>query len=131
MTIKIMNASSSDSDIYIALYFFLDTIIMSERIIIIIAIIVIGLSTVLVVAKAMQQPTRTPFSFDNIGEAGVARSEFQSNITKVTNEMVSEMNAAKTTKTVDERIAIATIYNDQIHELHKGFIEWSVRHGIL
>ena len=35
MTIKIMNASSSDSDIYIALYFFLDTIIMSERIIII------------------------------------------------------------------------------------------------
>lgn len=85
----------------------------------------------LVVAKALQQPTQTPFSFDNIGEPGVARAEFQSNITKVTNDMVSAMTAAKTTKTVDERIAIATTYNDQIHDLHKGFIEWSVRHGIL
>lgn len=70
--------------------------------------------------------------FDESSDVSTVQQNFKTQTATLIAEMTQEMKAAKTAKkTVDERIAIANTYNDQLYQLNKNFSEWSIRHGVI
>lgn len=79
-----------------------------------------------------RKSTYTIQSFSDMTDAAAVQQNFKVQVATIVAEMTSAMKDANTAKkTVDERIAIANTYNDQLHQLNKNFSEWSVRQGTI